>query len=125
MLTVYLMPTEEELFKKYNPDLQKRSLEGREERLQEFNTWLTNLKRQSKINKPSTCHAYISADFGYPPSAPANAALLQSGSSKKRKPVLPARLRSARLCAWPTRPRPSARPCAKKPAYPPGQTHET
>lgn len=52
MLTVYLMPTDEELFKKYNPELQKRSLERREERLAEFDEWLANLKRQSKINKP-------------------------------------------------------------------------
>ncbi|OAA62426.1 cbp4 domain containing protein [Niveomyces insectorum RCEF 264] len=52
MLTMYLMPTDEELFKKYNPELQKRSLERREERQQEFNDWVANLKRQSKINKP-------------------------------------------------------------------------
>ncbi|EPE04647.1 assembly factor cbp4 [Ophiostoma piceae UAMH 11346] len=52
MLTIYLMPTDEELFKKYNPELQQRSLERREERLAEFDEWLTNLKRQSKINKP-------------------------------------------------------------------------
>ncbi|CAK7562904.1 MAG: Assembly factor cbp4 [Sporothrix epigloea] len=52
MLTMYVMPTDEELFQKYNPDLQKRSLERREERQAEFNDWLQNLKRQSQINKP-------------------------------------------------------------------------
>jgi hypothetical protein len=54
MLTVYVMPTDEELFQKYNPELQKRSLERREERQAEFNEWLQNLKRQSMSNKPST-----------------------------------------------------------------------
>ena len=54
MLTVYVMPTDEELFQKYNPELQKRSLERREERTTEFNEWLQNLKRQSRSNKPST-----------------------------------------------------------------------
>ncbi|CAK7219357.1 Assembly factor cbp4 [Sporothrix eucalyptigena] len=52
MLTVYVMPTDEELFQRYNPELQKRSLERREERLSEFNDWLQNLKRQSQSNKP-------------------------------------------------------------------------
>ncbi|KAL1892888.1 Assembly factor cbp4 [Sporothrix stenoceras] len=52
MLTVYVMPTDEELFQRYNPELQKRSLERREERQAEFNEWLQNLKRQSQSNKP-------------------------------------------------------------------------
>lgn len=63
MLTMYVMPTDEELFQKYNPDLQKRSLERREERQAEFNDWLQNLKRQSQINKPSTCPL---SQFEYP-----------------------------------------------------------
>lgn len=53
MLTVYVMPTDEELFQRYNPELQKRSLERREERTAEFNEWLQNLKRQSQSSKPS------------------------------------------------------------------------
>ncbi|KIH94654.1 assembly factor cbp4 [Sporothrix brasiliensis 5110] len=52
MLTVYVMPTDEELFQRYNPELQKRSLDRREERQAEFNEWLQNLKRQSMSNKP-------------------------------------------------------------------------
>ncbi|ERS99577.1 hypothetical protein HMPREF1624_04782 [Sporothrix schenckii ATCC 58251] len=52
MLTVYVMPTDEELFQRYNPELQKRSLDRREERQAEFNEWLQNLKRQSRSNKP-------------------------------------------------------------------------
>ena len=53
MLTVYVMPTDEELFQRYNPELQKRSLERREERQAEFNEWLQTLRRQSQSNKPS------------------------------------------------------------------------
>ncbi|CAK7245367.1 MAG: Assembly factor cbp4 [Sporothrix thermara] len=52
MLTVYVMPTDEELFQRYNPELQKRSLERREERQAEFNEWLQTLRRQSQSNKP-------------------------------------------------------------------------
>lgn len=52
MLTMYVMPTDEELFKKYNPELQKRSLERRAERQQEINDWVENLKRQSRSKKP-------------------------------------------------------------------------
>lgn len=55
MLTMYVMPTDEELFKKYNPELQKRSLERRAERQQEINDWVENLKRQSRSKKPSKC----------------------------------------------------------------------
>jgi hypothetical protein len=47
------MPTDEELFQRYNPELQKRSLERRDERQQEFDDFVTKLKAQSKSNKPS------------------------------------------------------------------------
>lgn len=47
------MPTDEELFKRYNPELQKKSLEGREKRQQEFDEFVTKLKEQSRSNKPS------------------------------------------------------------------------
>lgn len=53
-LTYYLTPTEEELFKKYNPDLQRKSLERRAERQEEFDHFVTKLKEYSKSDKPST-----------------------------------------------------------------------
>lgn len=52
-LVYYVSPTEEELFKKYNPDLQKKSLERRGERQQEFDEFVTKLKEFSKSDKPS------------------------------------------------------------------------
>jgi hypothetical protein len=55
MLINYVMPSEEELFKKYNPDLQRRSLEGREQRLQEANDFIAQLKTMSKSDKPCMC----------------------------------------------------------------------
>lgn len=51
----YVQPTEEELFKRYNPELQKRSLEGREERLKEANDFVDKMKEFSKSDKPSMC----------------------------------------------------------------------
>ncbi|KAL7796493.1 hypothetical protein V8C37DRAFT_400250 [Trichoderma ceciliae] len=51
-LTYWLVPTEEELRSKYNPELLKRSIEGREERQQEFNEFVTRLKEYSKSDKP-------------------------------------------------------------------------
>ncbi|KAF2839777.1 CBP4-domain-containing protein [Patellaria atrata CBS 101060] len=47
----YLTPTEEELFKRYNPELQKRSLENREKRQQDFDSFVTKLKEYSKSDK--------------------------------------------------------------------------
>ncbi|KAK2075256.1 hypothetical protein P8C59_009398 [Phyllachora maydis] len=51
-LTMYLTPTDEQLFKKYNPDLQRKSLERRHERQQEFDDFVTKLKEYSKSDKP-------------------------------------------------------------------------
>lgn len=50
----YVQPTEEELFQKYNPELQKRSLENRAQREQEFDDFVNRLKKYSKSDKPST-----------------------------------------------------------------------
>lgn len=50
---MWITPTDEELFKKYNPELQKRSLEGRREREKEFDDFVNKLKEQSKSSKPS------------------------------------------------------------------------
>nr|Q2H4Y0.2 RecName: Full=Assembly factor CBP4; AltName: Full=Cytochrome b mRNA-processing protein 4 [Chaetomium globosum CBS 148.51] len=51
-LTRWVQPTDEELFQKYNPELQKRSLERRFERQQEFDDFVNRLKRDSKSDKP-------------------------------------------------------------------------
>jgi len=51
-LIYWVTPTEEELFLKYNPDLQKRSLENRIERQQDFNNFVGKLKEYSKSDKP-------------------------------------------------------------------------
>jgi hypothetical protein len=57
-LTFWLTPTEEELFLKYNPELQKRSLERRAEKQEDFNDFVRRLKEASKdADRPSmhTC----------------------------------------------------------------------
>ncbi|KAK4648920.1 Assembly factor cbp4 [Podospora bellae-mahoneyi] len=51
-LVRYLQPTDEELFQKYNPELQKRSLERRYEREKEFDDFVVKLKEQAKSDKP-------------------------------------------------------------------------
>jgi hypothetical protein len=52
-LIFYISPTEEEIFLKYNPELQKRSLENRIERQQDFDNFVGKLKEYSKSDKPS------------------------------------------------------------------------
>lgn len=52
--TMWVSPTEEELFKRYNPELQARSLANREKTQEEFDQFVTKLKEYSKSNKPST-----------------------------------------------------------------------
>ena len=54
---MYLAPTDEELFQKYNPDLQRKSLEKRVERQQEFDDFVNRLKKYSKSSKPSELEA--------------------------------------------------------------------
>ena len=49
-----LTPTEEELFQKYNPDLQKRSLANKERREQEFDDFVSTIKEAAKSDKHST-----------------------------------------------------------------------
>jgi len=51
--TMWVTPTDEELFKKYNPELQKRSLERRYEKQKEFDDFVGKLKEYSKSDKPS------------------------------------------------------------------------
>ncbi|KAK1672687.1 assembly factor cbp-4 [Colletotrichum godetiae] len=50
--TMWVSPTEEELFKRYNPELQARSLANREKTQEEFDQFVTKLKEYSKSNKP-------------------------------------------------------------------------
>lgn len=49
-----LTPTEDELFERYNPDLQKRSLENRGRREQEFDDFVSTMKEAAKSDKHST-----------------------------------------------------------------------
>ncbi|KAI0393048.1 CBP4-domain-containing protein [Xylariaceae sp. FL0594] len=49
---MWVQPTDEELFKKYNPDLQKRSLERRYEKQKDFDDFVNRLKEYSKSDKP-------------------------------------------------------------------------
>ncbi|KAF1989099.1 CBP4-domain-containing protein [Aulographum hederae CBS 113979] len=51
-LVIWVTPTEEELFKRYNPDLQRRSLENREQKQQEFDDFVSRLKIYAKSDKP-------------------------------------------------------------------------
>ncbi|KAF2635042.1 CBP4-domain-containing protein [Massarina eburnea CBS 473.64] len=51
-LVWYVSPTEEEIFKKYNPELQKRALATRQQRQEEFESFVVQLKEASKSDKP-------------------------------------------------------------------------
>ncbi|EAS27479.3 assembly factor CBP4 [Coccidioides immitis RS] len=52
MFVNYVRPTEEELFQRFNPELQKRNLANRDKRQQEFDEFVTKLKEYSKSDKP-------------------------------------------------------------------------
>lgn len=55
----YLRPSDEELRKRYNPDLQKRSAEQGNRKAQEFDDYVSKLKEWSKSDKSSmscTCN---------------------------------------------------------------------
>ncbi|KAL8653207.1 MAG: hypothetical protein Q9210_002234 [Variospora velana] len=51
-LIYYVQPTDEELFKRYNPELQRRSLENRKERQENFDNFVTKLKEYSRSDRP-------------------------------------------------------------------------
>ncbi|KAI2610467.1 CBP4-domain-containing protein [Hypoxylon sp. NC1633] len=51
-LVMWVQPTDEELFKKYNPELQKKSLERRYEKQKDFDEFVTRLKEYSRSDKP-------------------------------------------------------------------------
>lgn len=46
------MPTPDELFQRYNPELQKRSLENREKTEREHAEFLSKLREYSQSDKP-------------------------------------------------------------------------
>ncbi|CAL5868971.1 uncharacterized protein PFLUO_LOCUS3199 [Penicillium psychrofluorescens] len=46
-----IRPTDEELVKRYNPDLQKRSAEQGEQRAQDFENYVNKLKEWSKSDR--------------------------------------------------------------------------
>ncbi|KAI0975826.1 CBP4-domain-containing protein [Xylaria arbuscula] len=49
---MWVQPTDEELFKRYNPELQKKSLERRYEKQKDFDDFVVRLKEYSKSDKP-------------------------------------------------------------------------
>ena len=51
-LVMWVTPTEEELFKRYNPELQKRSLENRYQKQKDFDDFVNRLKEYSKDDRP-------------------------------------------------------------------------
>ncbi|KAA8899418.1 hypothetical protein FN846DRAFT_960594 [Sphaerosporella brunnea] len=51
-LVIYLTPDPDELFKKYNPELQKKALAERETRLKQHEEFLAQLREYSKSDKP-------------------------------------------------------------------------
>jgi len=51
-LVYYVMPTEEELFQRYNPDLQRRALAERSSRLAAHGEFMHKLQEYSKSDKP-------------------------------------------------------------------------
>lgn len=48
-----MVPTDEELFQRYSPELKKKSLEGRYERQKDFDDFVGKLKEYSKSDKSS------------------------------------------------------------------------
>lgn len=59
-----IRPTDEELFKRYNPELQKRSLEEGDRRAQEFDDYVNRLKQWSKSDKSSMSLPSLSSVIG-------------------------------------------------------------
>lgn len=68
-LVYYVQPTDEELFKRYNPELQKKSLNRRYERQKEFDDFVTQLKTDSKDDRHSMRHPTIFLSLSLPASA--------------------------------------------------------
>jgi hypothetical protein len=49
---ISVTPSEGEVFKRFNPDLQKRNLELRDQRTKDYEIFLSQLKEYSKSDKP-------------------------------------------------------------------------
>ncbi|CRG86326.1 Assembly factor cbp4 [Talaromyces islandicus] len=47
----YIRPSDEEIFQKYNPELQKASIENRDRREKEYDDYVNKLKEWSKSDK--------------------------------------------------------------------------
>lgn len=62
LFTAWVSPSEEEIRAKYNPELRKRSIEGKAAREQEFEEFVTRLKAYSKSDKPSAFSYHSQAD---------------------------------------------------------------
>ena len=67
-LTMWVRPTEEELFERYSPELKQKSLEQRHQREKEFDDFVTRLKEQSKSDKNSTSPPSSSLPLSVSPS---------------------------------------------------------
>lgn len=52
-LVYWVTPSEEEIIKRYNPELRARALAAREERQEDFDKFVHKLKDYSKSEKPS------------------------------------------------------------------------
>lgn len=61
-LVQYLRPSDEELIKRYNPELRKRSEEQGEQKAREFDDFVTKLKEWSKSDKSIWIAAQEQAD---------------------------------------------------------------
>ncbi|EKD16487.1 hypothetical protein LZ554_001218 [Drepanopeziza brunnea f. sp. 'monogermtubi'] len=51
-LVIWVSPTEEELYAKYNPELQRRSRENRQRKQEDFDHFAMKLREYSKSDKP-------------------------------------------------------------------------
>jgi len=105
----YVQPTDEELFQRYNPELQKRSLERRYERQKEFDDFVTKLKEYSKSDKPSMCQPTLQIEEGI------RLTLDKFGLCKLRlKRSRPGRLRLLKLSKWLRKSKPGKKPSGEK-----------
>ncbi|KAF3910097.1 hypothetical protein AA313_de0202959 [Arthrobotrys entomopaga] len=51
-LVMYVSPTEEEIFSRYSPELQRKAIAERPRRMKEYQEFLDQLKEYSKSDKP-------------------------------------------------------------------------
>lgn len=58
----WIRPSDEELVKRYSPELQKRSAEQGDRKAQEFDDYVTKLKEWSKSDKSSMLTCSLASD---------------------------------------------------------------